>query len=99
MRTDLVWDLPSGEGRTKDGNDATHKGKYEMAHPCRRRGPDQFSYFEKDFKVVPNFQFPYEYDHTDDLKMPLKLPGKIKGMKKIREKLKIEDFQKPFSEV
>jgi len=48
-------------------------------------GPDQVLLFFEKIKVGPLFQLSYEYDPTDVLKMP-ETPGKIKRMKKIREK-------------
>jgi len=60
MRTDLVWTCPSREGRTQDGNDATHKGVLKMLHPCPKPGPDQFLLILKRSKVVPYFNFLYE---------------------------------------
>ncbi len=61
-----VW-TAQREGRTKDGNDITHKGVLKMlslANP----GDDPFSFFQK-VNVVP-VSISYEYDPTDILKMP-----------------------------
>lgn len=61
-----VW-TAQREGRTKDGNDATHKGVLKML-TLSEDGEDPFSYFEK-IKIVP-ISISYEYDPTDVLKMP-----------------------------
>lgn len=61
-----VW-IAQREGRTKDGNDATHTGVLKMlamaANPM-----DVIAYF-KVIKIVP-VSISYEYDPTDALKMP-----------------------------
>ncbi len=61
-----VW-IAQREGRTKDGNDATHTGVLKMlamaANPM-----DVIAYF-KAIKIVP-VSISYEYDPTDALKMP-----------------------------
>lgn len=61
-----VW-IAQREGRTKDGNDATHPGVLKML----AMGNDEanlMDYFKK-IKIVP-VSIAYEYDPTDALKMP-----------------------------
>ncbi len=61
-----VW-IAQREGRTKDGNDATHQGVLKML----AMGSDEaqvMTYFKK-LKIVP-VSISYEYDPTDALKMP-----------------------------
>lgn len=61
-----VW-IAQREGRTKDGNDATHPGVLKML----AMGSDEsnlMGYFKK-VKIVP-VSISYEYDPTDALKMP-----------------------------
>ena len=61
-----VW-IAQREGRTKDGNDATHPGVLKML----AMGADSenlMEYFRK-IKIVP-VSISYEYDPTDALKMP-----------------------------
>ncbi|GGD19001.1 1-acyl-sn-glycerol-3-phosphate acyltransferase [Flavobacterium orientale] len=61
-----VW-IAQREGRTKDGNDATHQGVIKML----AMGSDEnlvMDYFKK-IKIVP-VSISYEYDPTDALKMP-----------------------------
>lgn len=61
-----VW-IAQREGRTKDGNDATHTGVLKMLG----MGSDEknlMDYFRK-LKIVP-VSISYEYDPTDYLKMP-----------------------------
>ncbi len=61
-----VW-IAQREGRTKDGNDATHSGVLKMLG----MGSDEMNlmdYFRK-IKIVP-VSISYEYDPTDALKMP-----------------------------
>lgn len=61
-----VW-IAQREGRTKDGNDATHQGVLKML----AMGSDEtqvMDYFKK-IKIVP-VSISYEYDPTDALKMP-----------------------------
>lgn len=61
-----VW-IAQREGRTKDGNDATHPGVLKMlAMAADNR--DAMDYF-KEIKIVP-VSISYEYDPTDALKMP-----------------------------
>ena len=61
-----VW-IAQREGRTKDGNDATHPGVLKML----AMGSDEknlMNYFKK-VKIVP-VSISYEYDPTDASKMP-----------------------------
>lgn len=61
-----VW-IAQREGRTKDGNDATHPGVLKML----AMGSDEkelMDYFKK-IRIVP-VSISYEYDPTDALKMP-----------------------------
>jgi hypothetical protein len=61
-----VW-IAQREGRTKDGNDATHPGVWKkLAMACE--GKDVIPFFKK-LKIVP-VSISYEYDPTDALKMP-----------------------------
>ncbi|UUC46016.1 1-acyl-sn-glycerol-3-phosphate acyltransferase [Flavobacterium cerinum] len=61
-----VW-IAQREGRTKDGNDATHPGVLKMlAMACE--GKDVIGFFKR-LKIVP-VSISYEYDPTDALKMP-----------------------------
>ena len=61
-----VW-IAQREGRTKDGNDATHQGVLKMVGMANdeEKGMDFF----KKLKIVP-VSISYEYDPTDALKMP-----------------------------
>jgi 1-acyl-sn-glycerol-3-phosphate acyltransferase len=61
-----VW-IAQREGRTKDGNDATHQGVLKMIAMAsdEQNGMDFF----KKIKIVP-VSISYEYDPTDALKMP-----------------------------
>lgn len=80
-----VW-IAQREGRTKDGNDATHPGVLKML----AMGSDEenlMDYFKK-IKVVP-VSISYEYDPTDALKMP-QLMAKANNEVYIKEKN--EDF-------
>ena len=80
-----VW-IAQREGRTKDGNDATHTGVLKMLS----MGSDEkdiMSYFKK-IKIVP-VSLSYEYDPTDALKMPQLL---AEAKKEIYIKEKNEDF-------
>jgi len=61
-----VW-MAQREGRTKDGNDATHKGVLKMIAMAKGDMPDM-EYF-KQLKIVP-VSISYELDPTDVLKMP-----------------------------
>jgi hypothetical protein len=61
-----VW-IAQREGRTKDGNDATHSGVLKML-AMGSDIPKITDYFKK-IKIVP-VSISYEYDPTDALKMP-----------------------------
>lgn len=61
-----VW-IAQREGRTKDGNDATHQGVLKML-TLADENQDIVSYFKK-IKIVP-ISISYEYDPTDTLKIP-----------------------------
>jgi len=61
-----VW-IAQREGRTKDGNDATHPGVLKMLAMASEE-QNLMDYFKK-IKVVP-VSISYEYDPTDALKMP-----------------------------
>lgn len=61
-----VW-IAQREGRTKDGNDATHTGVLKMLAIASGKR-DVIDYF-KEIKIVP-ISISYEYDPTDALKMP-----------------------------
>jgi glycerol-3-phosphate O-acyltransferase len=80
-----VW-IAQREGRTKDGNDATHQGVLKMVG----MGSDEanlMDYFKK-VKIVP-VSISYEYDPTDALKMPQLM---AEANKEIYIKDKNEDF-------
>lgn len=74
-----VW-TAQREGRTKDGNDSTHKGVLKML-TLAHGGDNPFSFFEK-INVVP-ISISYEYDPTDILKMP-ELLAKSKAEKYVK---------------
>ncbi|HEX8563720.1 MAG TPA: 1-acyl-sn-glycerol-3-phosphate acyltransferase [Flavobacterium sp.] len=61
-----VW-IAQREGRTKDGDDATHQGVLKMLAMGSDEA-DAMQYFKK-LKIVP-VSISYEYDPTDALKMP-----------------------------
>lgn len=61
-----VW-LAQREGRTKDGNDATHPGILKMLAMAAPKGKI-LSHF-KELRIVP-VAISYEYDPTDSLKLP-----------------------------
>jgi 1-acyl-sn-glycerol-3-phosphate acyltransferase len=61
-----VW-IAQREGRTKDGNDATHSGVLKMI-AMGSNEENLIDYFKK-IKIVP-VSISYEYDPTDALKMP-----------------------------
>jgi 1-acyl-sn-glycerol-3-phosphate acyltransferase len=61
-----VW-IAQREGRTKDGNDATHSGVLKML-AMGDIDNNMMQYFKK-IKIVP-VSISYEYDPTDALKMP-----------------------------
>lgn len=80
-----VW-IAQREGRTKDGNDATHQGVLKMLG----MGSDEenlMDYFKK-VKIVP-VSISYEYDPTDALKMPQLM---AEANKEVYVKNKNEDF-------
>ena len=80
-----VW-IAQREGRTKDGNDATHPGVLKML----AMGSDEenpINYFKK-IKIVP-VSISYEYDPTDALKMPQLL---AEANNEVYIKEKNEDF-------
>ncbi len=80
-----VW-IAQREGRTKDGNDATHSGVLKML----AMGSDEknvMNYFKK-IKIVP-VSISYEYDPTDALKMPQLM---AEANDEIYKKEKNEDF-------
>ncbi|MCS4435411.1 1-acyl-sn-glycerol-3-phosphate acyltransferase [Aquiflexum gelatinilyticum] len=62
-----VW-IAQREGRTKDGNDMTHKGVLKMIGMAADPGENILDYLKK-INVVP-VSISYEYDPTDVLKMP-----------------------------
>jgi 1-acyl-sn-glycerol-3-phosphate acyltransferase len=62
-----VW-IAQREGRTKDGNDMTHKGVLKMIGMASDEGEHFLDYFKR-LNVVP-ISISYEYDPTDMLKMP-----------------------------
>jgi len=81
-----VW-IAQREGRTKDGNDATHPGVLKML----AMGSDEenvINYFKK-IKIVP-ISISYEYDPTDALKMPQLL---AEANNEVYIKEKNEDFK------
>lgn len=61
-----VW-IAQREGRTKDGNDATHTGVLKMIG--MDSGEENLMDYFKQLKIVP-VSISYEYDPTDALKMP-----------------------------
>ena len=80
-----VW-IAQREGRTKDGNDATHSGVLKMLAMASDEG-NLMDYFKK-IKIVP-VSISYEYDPTDALKMPQLI---AKANDEIYIKEKNEDF-------
>ncbi|NHM06656.1 1-acyl-sn-glycerol-3-phosphate acyltransferase [Flavobacterium sp. CYK-4] len=80
-----VW-IAQREGRTKDGNDATHTGVLKML-AMAADDENLMGYFKK-LKVVP-VSISYEYDPTDALKMPQLL---AEANNEIYIKEKNEDF-------
>ncbi len=61
-----VW-IAQREGRTKDGNDATHPGVLKMLSMAAEK--ESLTTFFKKCKIVP-VSISYEYDPTDILKLP-----------------------------
>ncbi len=80
-----VW-IAQREGRTKDGNDATHQGVLKML-AMANDSSDLIEYFKK-IKIVP-VSISYEYDPTDALKMPQLI---AESKQEIYIKEKNEDF-------
>jgi len=80
-----VW-IAQREGRTKDGNDATHQGVLKMVGMASDEH-NTMDFFKK-LKIVP-VSISYEYDPTDALKMP-QLLAQAKDEVYIKEKN--EDF-------
>src|SRR5690606_8354157 len=80
-----VW-IAQREGRTKDGNDATHQGVLKMVGMASDE-TNSMNFFKK-LKIVP-VSISYEYDPTDALKMP-QLLAQAKDEVYIKEKN--EDF-------
>lgn len=80
-----VW-VAQKEGRTKDGNDATHQGVLKMIAMASDE-KDAMQYFKK-LKIVP-VSISYEYDPTDALKMPQLL---AEAKDEVYKKEKNEDF-------
>jgi 1-acyl-sn-glycerol-3-phosphate acyltransferase len=80
-----VW-IAQREGRTKDGNDATHSGVLKMLAMASGE-TSMLDYFKK-LKIVP-VSISYEYDPTDALKMP-QLMAEANAEKYIKDKN--EDF-------
>ncbi|PSL07946.1 acyltransferase-like protein [Cecembia rubra] len=62
-----VW-IAQREGRTKDGNDLTHKGVLKMISMASDEGEHFLDYLKR-LNVIP-VSISYEYDPTDILKMP-----------------------------
>ncbi|UUV22492.1 lysophospholipid acyltransferase family protein [Paenimyroides aestuarii] len=80
-----VW-IAQREGRTKDGNDATHQGVLKMiGMACNEES--MMDYFKK-LRIVP-VSISYEYDPTDKLKMP-------QLMAKMADELYIKDKNEDF---
>jgi len=80
-----VW-VAQKEGRTKDGNDATHPGVLKMIAMASNE-ENVMDYFKK-LKIVP-VSISYEYDPTDVLKMPQLL---AQARDEVYKKEKNEDF-------
>ena len=80
-----VW-IAQREGRTKDGNDATHQGVLKMiGMACNE---DSMMDYFKNLRIVP-VTISYEYDPTDKLKMP-------QLMAKMADELYIKDKNEDF---
>jgi 1-acyl-sn-glycerol-3-phosphate acyltransferase len=80
-----VW-IAQREGRTKDGNDATHSGVLKML--AMASGNQSFLDYFKEIKIVP-VSISYEYDPTDALKMPQLI---AEANKEVYVKSSNEDF-------
>ncbi|MEC4113004.1 1-acyl-sn-glycerol-3-phosphate acyltransferase [Myroides pelagicus] len=85
-----VW-IAQREGRTKDGNDATHQGVLKMLGMASDQ-EELMDYF-KNLKIVP-VSISYEYDPTDAMKMP-QIIAKAKNEDYIKNKN--EDFANLYS--
>lgn len=81
-----VW-IAQREGRTKDGNDATHQGVLKMIAMASDE-TNLMDYFKK-LHIVP-VSISYEYDPTDALKMPMLL---AQANDEVYIKEKDEDFK------
>lgn len=81
-----VW-IAQKEGRTKDGNDATHSGVLKML--TMAAGDKNIMDYCKEIKMVP-VSISYEYDPTDALKMPQLM---AEANQEIYVKNENEDFQ------
>lgn len=81
-----VW-IAQREGRTKDGNDATHQGVLKMIAMASDE-TNLMDYFKK-LRIVP-VSISYEYDPTDALKMPMLL---AQANDEVYIKEKDEDFK------
>lgn len=81
-----VW-IAQREGRTKDGNDLTHKGVLKMISMAADEGEHFLDYFQR-INLVP-VSISYEYDPTDILKMPELL---AKARAEVYVKKENEDF-------
>ncbi len=88
-----VW-IAQREGRTKDGNDATHQGVLKMLGMGNTEGLEIMQYFRK-LKIVP-VSISYEYDPTDALKMPQII---AEAKNEVYVKNKNEDFENLLSGV
>jgi hypothetical protein len=80
-----VW-IAHREGRTKDGNDATHSGVLKMMAMASDE-KNNMDFFKK-IKIVP-VSISYEYDPTDALKIPQLM---AEANDEIYTKEKNEDF-------
>ena len=80
-----VW-IAQREGRTKDGNDATHPGVLKML-AMGSEEENIIKYFKK-IRIVP-ISISYEYDPTDALKMPQLI---AEANNEVYIKAKNEDF-------
>jgi hypothetical protein len=80
-----VW-IAQREGRTKDGNDATHQGVLKMLAMASEN--ETTMQFFKKIRIVP-VSISYEYDPTDALKIPQLM---AKANDEVYIKDKNEDF-------
>lgn len=87
-----VW-IAQREGRTKDGNDATHSGVLKML--AMAAGEKNIIDYFKEIKIVP-ISISYEYDPTDALKMPQLM---AEANKEVYVKSSNEDFNNILSGV